>query len=222
MAVENLAALGGEFRREGFRGIGAGCVVGHHAHHFLDAVLRRPVGHRHGRLREREARPRDIGRLLGDDRGARRGDDFRRLGFGGERRNGHRRGRDAEAGEEGHLVVDDQVLRDALGIVRNSAVVLDDEFDFLAGNSVAVLLPCKAWPPAASCLPVDCCWPVIGRMKPILTCLRACAALAAAAIAMAALAASKKFLNFIEFLPEPLNWIGDWRAYQHLTPALSS
>ena len=50
-----------------------------------------------------------------------------------------RRRRDAEAGEEVHLVVDDQVLRDALGIVGNGAVVLDDEFDLLAGDGVALL-----------------------------------------------------------------------------------
>ena len=63
------------------------------------------------------------------------------LDFGGERRDRERRRRDAEAGEEGHLVVDDQVLRDALGIVGNGAVVLDDELDLLAGDGVAVLLP---------------------------------------------------------------------------------
>ena len=36
----------------------------------------------------------------------------------------------------------------------------------------ATVSPCCAWKSliaAASCLPVDCCWPVIGRMKPILT-----------------------------------------------------
>ena len=91
------------------------------------------------RLRQREARARDVGRLLGDDRGAGRGDDLRHLGFGRERRDRERRRRDAEAGEEVHLVVDDQVLRDALGVVGNGAVILDDEFDLLAGDGVAVL-----------------------------------------------------------------------------------
>jgi hypothetical protein len=37
------------------------------------------------------------------------------------------------------LVVDDQFLRDALGIVGNRGVVLEDELDLLAGDGVAVL-----------------------------------------------------------------------------------
>ena len=47
--------------------------------------------------------------------------------------------RDAEAGEEVDLVVDDQLLREALGVVGHGAVVLDDDLDLLAGDRVAVL-----------------------------------------------------------------------------------
>src|ERR1700722_13463269 len=54
--------------------------------------------------------------------------------------------------------------------------------------------------PASSCLPVDCCWPVIGRMKPILT-YGACAPLAVASAATAH-AAFKNCPNYLDFLPE--------------------
>ncbi len=37
-------------------------------------------------------------------------------------------------------VVDDQFLRETLGIVGNRRVVLQDDFDFLAGDGVALLL----------------------------------------------------------------------------------
>ena len=60
--------------------------------------------------------------------------------FGGERRDRKRGRRDAEAGDDVDLVVDDQFLRDALGVVGNGAVVLDDDLDLLAGDGVAVLL----------------------------------------------------------------------------------
>ena len=58
----------------------------------------------------------------------------------GERRHGERGRRDAEAGDEIDLVVDDQFLRDALGVVGHRAVVLEDDLDLLAGDGVAVLL----------------------------------------------------------------------------------
>src|SRR5262249_30380005 len=66
-------------------------------------------------------------------------DDFRRLALAGERSDRKGRGGYAEAGEESDLVVDDEILRDALGVVGHRAVVLDDQLDLLAGNSVAML-----------------------------------------------------------------------------------
>src|SRR5271170_3398258 len=51
---------------------------------------------------------------------------------------------------------------------------------------------------AASCLPVDCCWPVIGRMKPILTLLSCASAPPPAASARAAQVTAKKVLYFME------------------------
>src|ERR1700733_8562626 len=53
---------------------------------------------------------------------------------------------------------------------------------------------------AASCLPVDCCWPVIGRMKPILTPL-SCAPAPPAATRTAAQAAARKSFCRMEPLP---------------------
>ncbi len=47
--------------------------------------------------------------------------------------------RDAEAGEHVDLVVHHQLLREALGHVRQAGVVLDDELDLLARHGVAVL-----------------------------------------------------------------------------------
>src|SRR5260370_16907529 len=42
--------------------------------------------------------------------------------------------------DDGDLVVDDELLRQPLGVVGNAAIVLDDEVDFLAGNAGAVLV----------------------------------------------------------------------------------
>src|SRR5262249_41016513 len=61
----------------------------------------------------------------------------------GERGDRKSRGGYAEAGEESDLVVDDEILRDALGVVRHRAVVLDDQLDLLAGNGVAMLCHIK-------------------------------------------------------------------------------
>ena len=47
--------------------------------------------------------------------------------------------RQAEAGQHGDLVVDDQLLRQPLGDVGHAGVVLEDHLDLLAGDRVAVL-----------------------------------------------------------------------------------
>src|SRR5262249_7632688 len=62
----------------------------------------------------------------------------RDFSFGRDRRHGHRAWRQSGA-EKIHLVIDDQFLRQPLGIVRYALVVFDDELDLLAGDSVAVL-----------------------------------------------------------------------------------
>ena len=48
--------------------------------------------------------------------------------------------RHAEASDEIDLVVDDQLLREPLGVVGNRRVVLEDDLDLLAGDGVALLL----------------------------------------------------------------------------------
>ena len=62
------------------------------------------------------------------------------LRLGRQRRRGKRRRGNAEAGDEIDLVVDDQFLREALGVVGNRAVILQDDLDLLAGDGVALLL----------------------------------------------------------------------------------
>ena len=124
---------------EGFLGIDARRIVRDHRHHFFDPVVRRPIRHRHGRLRQREAGARDVGGFFGDDGRAGRGDDLGGLRLRRQRRDRERGRRDAKAGQEIHLVVDDQFLSDALGIVGNRGVVANDELDLLAGDHVAML-----------------------------------------------------------------------------------
>ncbi len=62
------------------------------------------------------------------------------MACGCERRGRERGRRHAEAGDEIDLVVDDQLLRGGLGLVRNRGVVLEDDLDLLAGDGVALLL----------------------------------------------------------------------------------
>src|ERR1700678_4433284 len=73
--------------------------------------------------------------------------------------------------------------------------------------------------PAAICLPVDCCWPVIGRMKPILT-LSCASAAPAAENTKVAHAAARNSLRFIEF-PRKRSFRHDRAAYHHSGSALS-
>jgi hypothetical protein len=56
-----------------------------------------------------------------------------------ERRGGQGAGRDAEAGDHVHLVVDDQFLRQAPRHIGHAGVVLEDQLHLLAGDGVAVL-----------------------------------------------------------------------------------
>ena len=59
----------------------SGSEVGYHRHDLLDAVLVRPVGDDDDGLSLGETPADDVGRTLGDDRGGRRHDDLRDLGF---------------------------------------------------------------------------------------------------------------------------------------------
>ena len=66
--------------------------------------------------------------------------DHRHLRFGCDRRGGERERRQAETREHAHLLLHDELLRDALGrLGREAGVVLDDQLDLAAGDGVAVL-----------------------------------------------------------------------------------
>ena len=137
--LRNFAAALEEGLLEEILRIDAGSEIRHHADHPLDTVLERPLRHDDAGLREREAGAHHIGRALGDARGAGRHHNLRDFCLGGERRHRKRRRRQPEADDEIHLLVDDEFLRQPLGIVRDGAVVLDDDLDFLARHGVAVL-----------------------------------------------------------------------------------
>ena len=135
----DLAAVQLELALEELLGIEPGAVVGDERDDLLDLVLRRPFGDRDRDLRQREAGPHDVRRLLGDDRGRRRGHDHRRLALRRDRRGRERERRQAEAGEHVDLLVDDELLRDPPRRVGDAGVVLDDDLDLAAGDGVAVL-----------------------------------------------------------------------------------
>ena len=90
------------------------------------------------------------------------------------------------------LVVDDQLLRDALGDVGDAGVVLDDQLDLLAGDRVAVLLHVELAPPPRSGGRSRRTGPVIGRIRPIFTVSCAIAAPLSASMAAAAPTALNK------------------------------
>ena len=136
----DLAAAGGEVLLEEVQRIITGRIVGGQGRDLLDAVLGGPVADDGRRLRQREGGADDVGRALGNDRGARRHHDFRNLGLRRQRRRRKGGRRHAEARDEIDLVVDDQFLRQALGVVGNRRVILEDDFDLLAGDGIAVLL----------------------------------------------------------------------------------
>ncbi|MNS95801.1 hypothetical protein D3C72_1300730 [compost metagenome] len=141
--LENLPAAAQEVGLERGFGVDAGRVVRHQRDHLADVVAHRPGRHRRRDLRQRHRDPRDVVRLGGNDGGGRVEDHhrlFRLLGDGGH---GQRLGREAEAGQDVHLVAYHQFLGQALGHVRHRAGgVLEDDFDLAAAHGVAVeLLP---------------------------------------------------------------------------------
>src|ERR1700730_12341958 len=135
---QNLAAALGEVRLKDLAGFGTRRPVRQYGHRLAAAVLDRPVGDDAGLLAEREARGHVIRRALGHHRGARNRHHRRHLGFGGDRRHGHRARRDA-GGQQRYLVVDDQLLGEPLGVVGDAGVVAEDQLDLLAGDAVAML-----------------------------------------------------------------------------------
>ena len=138
--LDDLAAALLEHVAEPFLGVVAGAVVGDQRHDLVDVVLQTPLRHRRRRLRQRERSAHDVGRLLGDHRRRRGGDDLRHFRFGRDRRDGERQRGEAEAHQRLGVVVGDEVLGEALGHVGRAGIVLDLEDDLLAGDRVAMEL----------------------------------------------------------------------------------
>ena len=136
---------------------------------LLDAVLGAQSAMGDGRLRQREAGARDVGRLLGDDRGAGGHDDFGDLGLGGERRRPR-----APAGVR-PKPARTSTLSLTISSCARRLVLSGTPASSLRMTSIflpATVSPCcamKSSTAASICLPVDACGPVIGRMTPILT-----------------------------------------------------
>ena len=139
--ADNFATGGGERFDESTFGINTGSEVGHEDEHTLDAAFGRPLRHRLRVLRQRMRDAHDIRRARGDD-GSRRVHDHHRLfRLGGNRRHGERVGRQAEPGEDVHLVARDQFLCQALGDVGSRAGrIADHDLDLLSGVDLAVQL----------------------------------------------------------------------------------
>ena len=101
-------------------------------------------------LRQGEAGAHDEGRGLGDGGAWRRPSRPRHLGLGGDRRGGKRQRRQAEAGEHADLVVDDQLLREALGHVRRRRCRPSRSARSSCRRPCRRSAACRAWPPPRS------------------------------------------------------------------------
>jgi hypothetical protein len=82
----------------------------------------------------------DVGRALGDDRGARAHHDLRNLRLRGNRRNCESDWCGEAARKNGDIVIDDQFLSYPFRLVRYRGIVTDDQLDPLASDVRAVLL----------------------------------------------------------------------------------
>jgi hypothetical protein len=125
--------------KRGF-GIEAGSVVGHQGEDLFDSVLKSPGAEHFAVLRQGQRRAHDVGGFQGDDRSRRIHHHGQLLGFGGKLGNRQSFRRDHKAGENVDMVVDEQLLRQTLGLIRRAGRVLADQFDLLAGDHIAVLL----------------------------------------------------------------------------------
>jgi hypothetical protein len=86
------------------------------------------------------------GRALRNDGSGSAHHDHRRLRFGRDRRRGEGERREAEAGEEHHLVAGEELLGEAFGRLRREpGVIPDQELDLAATGHVAVSRHIKAY-----------------------------------------------------------------------------
>jgi hypothetical protein len=136
----DLAAGRGEGLLELGFGVLPGAEVGHQREDILNAVLGSPAGDRRGVLRQGHRGAHEVVRLGRDRRRGGVHHHHRLLGLGGHRRDREGRRREREASQDVHLVLDDQLLRQALADVASGAgaVVLDDQLDLAPAEGVAV------------------------------------------------------------------------------------
>ena len=107
----------------------------------MPALGRGPGAEGLGHLRQRHRGAHHVGRLGGDDRGRGVHHHHELLGLGRYVAGGERVRRQHEARDDVDLVADHQLLRESLGdIRRHAAGILDDQFDLLAADGLAVLL----------------------------------------------------------------------------------
>ncbi len=138
--LEHLPAGLGEGIREHGGRLGAGRPVRLDDGDLLAAVLGRPFGDDAGLLAEREARAHHV-RIVRVDhaRGARHHHHVGGLRLGRER--AHRHGaRGQRRADHRDLLIDDQFLRQPLGVIRNAGIVAHDQLDLAARDGGAVLL----------------------------------------------------------------------------------
>jgi hypothetical protein len=138
--ADDLAAGGRVGALKRGLGIEAGSVVGNQSENLFDSVLKGPGAENITVLRQGQRRAHDVGRFQGDDRCRRIHHHGQLLGFGGELGHSQSFRRDHKTGENVDMIVDQQLLRQTLGLVRRAGRILADQFDLLAGDRVAVLL----------------------------------------------------------------------------------
>ncbi|MNL08089.1 hypothetical protein D3C87_1287940 [compost metagenome] len=138
-ALDHGAALLGELALEGCLGVDAGPVVGDGGHDLLHVLLGRPLRRGNRDLPQRVAGANEVLGLLCDGRSRGVEDDRRRARLLDQRCHGHGIGREHEATEVVHLVLDQQLLNQGLGQGGvGAARVAIDELDVLPGQRAAL------------------------------------------------------------------------------------
>ena len=137
--VNDLTAIEGEPVFEILFSINARAVIGHHGDYFFDVVFRCPIGQSNRSLWQGKAGANDERGSFRDAGSGCSHDHQGCFGLGGNRGRSQGQRRQAKTGQHANLVVDHQLLRNALGDIRRAGVVLHNQFHFFASNHVAVL-----------------------------------------------------------------------------------
>jgi len=100
----------------------------------------RPFTHAQGDLRQRHGSAHHVGGGIDHHGSGRQHIDHRGLGLGGNRRGGQRQRGQAKTSQHIHLVIDHHFLRQALGHIRGTGVIFEDDFNLAPGHGGAVHL----------------------------------------------------------------------------------